>query len=216
MSADPPGTRPQFFDQLTADERSEYASLSASLASPSCKSRRNKSNETFQAVLDQLRRYIGESPTRGLVCGILWLERGIAINTHQLSLVTGRCKSSINGSFQALGYGTIPSGADVSPEIERVFPFMRGQFGMLRRWTIRQRVDEVPQWPDEEISPAPDCALLSDAHVASYLNDECTLAEMVQALIRTRGKRADREPPREQGAETEPFDRFDFFEGSWD
>jgi hypothetical protein len=179
-------TLPPFFDQLTPSEQCEYHSLRHSLSSPSCKSRRNKSNETFQDLLDQLKRFVGDSPTRGLVCGIAWLDRGIAMNTHHLSLVTHRCKSSLNGSFQALGYGTIPSGADVSPEIQRLFPCMKGRFGLLRQWTIRQRIEEVPAVPEEEISPAPEGSLLNDEYVASYLNEKCTLAQMVQAIIRGR------------------------------
>jgi hypothetical protein len=147
-------------------------------------------------VLDSLRRYVLDDNMRGLVCGILWLDRGIAINTHQLSIVTNKCKSSLNGSFQSLGYGTIPSGADVGPEIIKVFPFMKGQFGMLRQWTIRQRIDDaqitgmtpLPTDPDDDISPCPDASLLNDACVSSYLNDECTLAEMVQLLIQNKGK----------------------------
>jgi hypothetical protein len=230
MSADD-SLQPHFFDQLTPSEQSEYEALRRALASPSCKSRRNKSNETFQEVLDQLRRFVGDSTTRGLVCGIVWLDRRIAINTHQLSLVSNRCKSSINGSFQSLGYGTIPSGADVSPEIERIFPFMKGQFGLLRQWTIRQRIDEVPQGqpapPEEEISPAPDGSLLNDAYVASYLNDECTLAEMVQSLIRNRAKASTKAEPEPVAAfELDPYcfvpreepdqaERFGFFEGPW-
>jgi hypothetical protein len=147
-------------------------------------------HDTFHDVLGQLKRYVGDSPTRGLVCGILWLDRGIAINTHHLSIVTNRCKSSINGSFQALGYGTVPSGADVAPEIERIFPFMTGQFALLRQWTVRQCIDDAAQRPapEDEISPAPDGSLLNDEFVASYLNDECTLAQMVQSLIRSRRK----------------------------
>jgi hypothetical protein len=200
MSTEDFSVRPHFFEQLTDAEKSEYDALRHGLSSSQCKSRRNKSNETFQDVLDQLRRYVGDSPTRGLVCGIVWLDRGIGINTHHLSIVTTRCKSSINGSFQSLGYGTIPSGADVSPEIERVFPFMKGKFGLLRQWTIRQRVDEVAQRPapvpEDEISPAPDASLLNDVYVASYLNDECTLAQMVQSLIRSRGKGIPKEDPK--------------------
>jgi hypothetical protein len=181
------GHRPRFFEKLSAHDQAEYEALRGALWSPSCKNRRNKGNETFQEVLESLRRYVLrddlDGNIRGLVCGILWLDRGIAINTHQLSIVTNKCKSSLNGSFQSLGYGTIPSGADVGPEIVKVFPFMKGQFALLRQWTIRQRIDDaqapLPICPDDEISPCPD---------ASLLNDECTLAEMVQLLIQNKGK----------------------------
>jgi hypothetical protein len=235
------GHRPKFFEKLSPEDQKDYEVLREALSSPSRKNRRNKSNETFYEVLESLRRYVlKDSPDgnmRGLVCGILWLERGIAINTHQLSIVTNKCKSSLNGSFQSLGYGTIPSGADVGPQIVRVFPFMKGQFALLRQWTIRQRIDDaqamtpVPIIQEDEISPCPNPSLLNDACVSSYLNDECTLAEMVQLLIQNKGKskapdsRPAIEVPKQPAlVEDDPFsffpkewnalDRLGFFEDS--
>jgi hypothetical protein len=136
-----------------------------------------------------LRIYIGDSPTRALVCGIIWLDNGFAINTHQLSLVSNRSKSSINASMQALGYGTVPSGADVAPQIEQAFPCLRGQSADLRQWTIRRKMDEMPPpgTLSQEPLVGPESTLLDDECVAAYLNDECSLSQMVQGLLQTPG-----------------------------
>ena len=89
---------------------------------------------------------------RSLVCGIVWLKNGIAINTHQLSILINKCKSSINGSFQSLGYGTIPTGCGTSNELITTFPFMRTNFAELRQWTMRMKVTQKDNNNFEEIN----------------------------------------------------------------
>jgi hypothetical protein len=183
--------RAQFYEQLTTEEQQEYERLRESLTEPLYKGRRHQSTEGFRQILDLLKRYVGDNKVRALVCGIIWLDHGLGINTHQLSLVSHRSKSSINGSMQALGYGTVPSGADVAPQFEKLFPCLKGDYAQLRQWTIRRRTAEVPPIATsahEEESREVDPSLLTDECVAAYLNDECTLAQMVQALLRNRGR----------------------------
>jgi hypothetical protein len=219
----------RFYDQLTLDEQEGYEALREALSDPAYKGRRNQSTETFQQVLDLLKAYVGDSRTRALVCGIVWLDHGFGINTHQLSIVSNRSKSSINGSMQALGYGTVPSGADVSPVFEKFFPGLRGQYSQLRQWTIRRRMDEIPPVlsPGEEgtLGEA-NSALMNDVCVAAYLNDECTLPQMVRSLIQNRRKNADPAPISSILAMTAPGspwmrttdlsdDRIDLMENMW-
>jgi hypothetical protein len=219
---------PHFFERLSPSDQAGYESLRDRLCSPTCKNRRNKSNKTFQDVIETIRRYVirgdDQDNDRGLVCGILWLDRGVAINTHQLSLVTNKCKSSINGSFQALGYGTIPSGADVPVEICKVFPFMNKHFALLRQWTIRQRLEEAQgigystPTPDDYVSPAPNGNLLNDVYVSSYLNDECTLSQMVRSVIQSQNRGLPPPPLTALNKNPEPIeeDPFCFFSKDWD
>jgi hypothetical protein len=90
-----------------------------------------------------------------------------------------------------LGYGTIPSGADVSTEIINVFPFMKHEFGLLRHWTIRQRIEDVPQTTQNRdiIQDQPHTRrFTNDGYVTSYLNDECSLVEMVQSVIQSQNR----------------------------
>ena len=86
-----------------------------------------------------------EDRNRALVCGIYWLKDSIAINTRQLIKILSKCKSSINGSFQQLGYGTIPAGVDSCGELIKVFPEWNNNFSELRQWTVRQLMSSAPK-----------------------------------------------------------------------
>ncbi|OHS96650.1 hypothetical protein TRFO_09797 [Tritrichomonas foetus] len=138
--------QPNYFDQLSNEDKIKYQELKKQLSLPACKNRRNKSNETFQDMVNAIQSFVVRNDendiTRSLVCGIVWLDNGIAINTHQLSIITNKCKSSINGSFQSLGYGTTPTGTESSTEIISKFPFMKKNFGELRQWTVRQKLSQ--------------------------------------------------------------------------
>ena len=163
--------KPKYWNLLNESDKEGYWQLRSALASPICKNRRNKSIQTFNDVINTIKAYVVRKDEgdlgRSLVCGIIWLEDGIAINTHQLRMIISKCKSSINGSFQALGYGTIPTGADSAGELIRKFPFMRNNFAELRQWTVRQKISKsqppsklseliTQNKPNQFISPAPE------------------------------------------------------------
>jgi hypothetical protein len=231
---------PQFWDLLSPADQRAYEALQPKLAILASKSRQTKNNESFCQILDHLHSFVvrgdADDARRGLVCGIVWLENGIAINTHQFRLISSKCKSSINAAFQALGYGTIPSGADVSASLVSLFPFMQRQFALLRQWTIRQKVDSTQplnlcqivqekcqerqrKAESDEFTPPPTGGV-NDRWVDSYLNDECSLGDMVRALIRERGaKQAEPAPKAEElpAFEGDPVSFFaremDWFDG---
>ena len=135
-------SNPQYFDLLSESDKQEYIELRDQLFDPKYKNRRNKSHEAFKEVVQSIEKFVvrndGNDWKRSLVCGVIWLDKSIAINTHQLRLLVDKCKSSINGSFQDLGYKTVPTGADCAKELITKFPFMRNNFAELRQWTIRQ------------------------------------------------------------------------------
>ena len=135
---------PQYWNLLSHDDKSAYAQLRSALSSPACKNRRNKSIATFSEIVDAIHKYVekgdGNDNKRSLVCGITWIDDGIAINTHQLRLLINKCKSSINGSFQAMGYGTIPTASDSASQIIQKFPFLKNNFSELRQWTVRKLI----------------------------------------------------------------------------
>lgn len=140
---------PKYWNLLSEEDREDYRKLRQTLSSPSCKNRRNHSIETFREVVSTIKSYVQKDDEnewkRSLVCGIIWLSDTIAINTHQLRLLTSKCKSSINGSFQALGYGTVPTGADSCGELIKKYSFMKNKFSELRQWTVRQMLSQSPQ-----------------------------------------------------------------------
>jgi hypothetical protein len=77
---------------------------------------------------------------RSLVCGLYWpaTEASIAVNIRQLRFLISKCKSSINGSFQRLGFSIVPAGADGSAAILTYLPILKDSLADLRQWTIRR------------------------------------------------------------------------------
>jgi hypothetical protein len=150
----PMGTPAHFSDLSEADQLS-YEQLQRGLSG--CKNRRNKSVEIFRSVLDRIKEFVtggdGDNRKRALVCGICFFENSIAINTHQFRVLTGRCKSSINGLFMALGYGTLPSGSSTMAPLVGYFRALGGTFGEMRQWTIRQKLSPVVPLITQGVQP---------------------------------------------------------------
>ena len=163
MESENPEPRPMYWDLLSEPDKRSYLFLRQTLASPTCKNRRNRSAQTFSEILEGIKTFVVRGEEKGdhdrsLVCGICWLNDKIAINTRQLRLILSKCKSSINGSFQQLGYGTIPTGADSSTELVKYFPELENNFPQLRQWTVRQLIPQAAVLP----------AKLSDLITQSY------------------------------------------------
>jgi hypothetical protein len=107
------------------------------------KSRRHARLLSFQEMLDAIQLFVVQKDEndalRGLVCGIYWFDHGIAINIHQLRSLIPKCKSSINGSLQRLGFTVNLRHADANSALTRIFPTLRNNASELRKWTIRMR-----------------------------------------------------------------------------
>ena len=153
---------PKYWDLLSTDDKASYEVMRGTLSSPSCKNRRNKSLETFTEIIDTIHNFVVRNDSddwkRALVCGACWLgKNAIAINTRQLRLLIAKCKSSINGSFQQMGYSTVPTGAESSSSLIKYFPFLKDNFSELRQWTVRYQAKSAddPMNP-VFVSPAPE------------------------------------------------------------
>jgi hypothetical protein len=154
-------------DRLSVEDKQEYKSLKERFAMRCFKNQRNKSTETFQEAMDDLKKFIvrgdASDASRSFACGVLWLaDDRIAINIHHLSIVLSKCKSSINGSLQQMGYISNRTGSEVAADVIAVFPFMKNRFDLVRQWTVRTK-NEVWDWEwslveesdEEEITPPP-------------------------------------------------------------
>lgn len=82
---------------------------------------------------------------RCLVCGICWIQNSVAINTRQLGLLIDKCKSSINGSLQKMGYNTLQSREESSAYLVEAIPFLLNNYMELREWTVRLFAAATPQ-----------------------------------------------------------------------
>ena len=143
------GAVPMYWDKLSLQDQKEYEIMKEMLSSSKCKNRRNKSAETFQDVINTIKIYVmrGDDSdiNRGIVCGLFWCGDDLAINTRQLRLLLGRCKSSINGSLQMIGYTSPSSNSDQSSKLMTIFPQWKERFQEMRQWTLRHKPKEEIQ-----------------------------------------------------------------------
>jgi hypothetical protein len=146
---------PQHWDLLSSEDQIRYTSLQQELSAPSRRNRRNRSLATFGEVIGAIRQFVVRNDEndwkRAIVCGICWLDVTIGVNTRQLRLLIAKCKSSINGSFQSLGFGFVSTGSDCMAAIVQYFPVLKSNFVELRQWTLRYSGPPV-----RFVSPAPD------------------------------------------------------------
>jgi hypothetical protein len=137
---------PLHFERLSDADKGQYRLLQAKFHDPSSKNRRGGAIQQFHALLQEIRAFIvrGDTndQTRSLVCGLCWLSDTLAVNTSQLSLMTNRSKSSINGSLALMCYQPIPGLIDAA--LITYFPGLKNDNAELRKWTVRKRVFFTP------------------------------------------------------------------------
>lgn len=142
-------SKPQYFNLISKEDQDKYSNLRSTLSSHVCRNRRGKRLETFAEMLNAIQIFCirGDSDDwkRCLVCGVCWIPNGIAINTRQLGLLIDKCKSSINGSLQKMGYTTLQSRSESSAPLIEAIPALKSNFAELRQWTVRLFLAQTPQ-----------------------------------------------------------------------
>jgi hypothetical protein len=146
---------PQYWELLTEADQTTYRQLKHDFTMGNVKRVRNNRLETFEGVLDAIRHFAERGDNndwrRFLVCGVCWMENAIAINTRQLRLLVAKCKSSINGSLQKMGYTTNMSHSESWKILFPHIPLLKDHFAELRQWTIRYKNGaQIPQDDSEE------------------------------------------------------------------
>lgn len=139
---------PNHIQLLCARDVEEYLRLRHKYSDEMTKkSRKGERLDSFVAKLKEIRMFIEKGDNddwkRSLVCGIIFLEKSLAINIFHFRILLGKCKSSINGSLQQLGYVAIPSGRDFGQEILMKIPLFKKDPGELKKWTIRENQSGV-------------------------------------------------------------------------
>ena len=135
-------TEPQYYDLLSSSDKENLKALKKDINSIVIKSGRAKFCSIFEKIVDKIHEFVvrGDSSDniRSLVCGIIWMDDIIAINTRQLILTINKCKSSINSGFQAIGYTTVQMDPKTAVTLVKRFPFMKENFCETRQWTLRK------------------------------------------------------------------------------
>lgn len=135
---------PEYWDLLSETDKLDYQSLKVTFNADSFRRNRGHRIETFDGILDTIRRYAEKGDDddwkRFLVCGVCWMDRAIAINTRQMRILIAKCKSSINGSLQKMGYSTNTSHSESWKILFSRIPLLKDNFTEIRQWTIRYKI----------------------------------------------------------------------------
>lgn len=133
---------PLYWQLLDRTDLEDYLKLKYLLEEDQGKSCKGERFDFFSQRLEQIKAYICKDEAnkwkRSLVCGIIFLKNGIAINIQNFKILLSRCKSSINGSLQQLGYNTSQSNLAMSEEIKQQIPLFSNSPVELKRWTFRE------------------------------------------------------------------------------
>lgn len=132
----------KYWNLLSDDDKKEYLTLfytiRQNINNPKAKKKRTIS---FSETVDLIRKYsVRENQSdavRSIVCGIFWVDDKVAVNSHRLGFLMSRCKSSINGSLQMLGYKEINSKKETMDIISQKLSSITNDRSEFRKWTIR-------------------------------------------------------------------------------
>jgi hypothetical protein len=98
----------------------------------------------LNTVVEYLKRSSDNVDTRCILVGVCFVQGIALICTRQLKAFLNRCKSSINGSFQELGYVTVRTKAKARNCCLAALPGLEQDQILLRQWTCRAVSDDAP------------------------------------------------------------------------
>ena len=150
MSAEAPSASapeeklPQYWDLLSDTDQASYLNLKRLLNGDSYKRNRGHRIETFDGMLELIREFAEKRNEddwkRFLVCGVCSMDHAIAINTRQMGVLIAKCKSSINGSLQKMGYSTNTRHSELWKILFDRIPLLKDKYSEIRQWTIRYKM----------------------------------------------------------------------------
>ena len=132
---------PGHWDLLTRSDLEAYVKLRKSFYDEIRKSKKGERLDAFIQRILKIKQFVergdGDDWKRGLVCGIIFLPNSIAIHIQQFRLLLGKCKSSINGSLQAIGFAAHPQGGPIETELLMKVPIFQREHSEVKKWTVR-------------------------------------------------------------------------------
>jgi hypothetical protein len=147
MAISDPHLLPDYWNQLSSDDKSEFLKLRAGFRQGQKVSSKDRRVITFRRELLMVRDYLERSDSnreaRCVIAGVCFAGPYVCINTRQLKSFLSRCKSSINGSFQQLGYVAIRTKCKAKSCVLAALPSLRSQQDLLRQWTVRWTSDQA-------------------------------------------------------------------------
>lgn len=147
MSANEIPLPQSYWNAISQDDRNEYLRLRQSFHHGQKISSKDRRIVTFRKELNIVLHYLERSTenmeARCVLTGVCFAGPVICVNTRQLKSFLSRCKSSINGSFQQLGYVALRTKAKARNCVVSVLPSLQNQQNILRQWTVRVASDDA-------------------------------------------------------------------------
>ncbi|KAK8886472.1 hypothetical protein M9Y10_041935 [Tritrichomonas musculus] len=137
----------QYWNAISQDDRNEFIHLRNNFHHGQKISSKDRRIITFSKELSIVLRYLERSDEnreeRCVLCGVCFVGPIVCVNTRQLKSFLSRCKSSINGSFQQLGFVALRTKAKARNCVLTALPSLQNHQSILRQWTVRYASDEA-------------------------------------------------------------------------
>lgn len=129
------------WNKLTSDDKAEFYRLRLQFHQAQRQSGKDRRVVSFQkellTVLAFVERRSEGKEERSIVCGAGFAGKFICVNTRSLKAFLGRCKSSINGSFQQMGYVALRTKTKARNCVLSIMHSLIDDVTNLRQWTVR-------------------------------------------------------------------------------
>jgi hypothetical protein len=126
---------------LSEYDRQRYHELRLFFKQQQKDSLRGRKSSPFSHEITTILTFIDQSTpgrdSRCIMCGLGCGGPFICANTQQLKHLLGRCKSSINTSFQQIGYGVLRNREKSRDALWAIVPDLRADSAAIRQWTVR-------------------------------------------------------------------------------
>jgi hypothetical protein len=131
----------RFWSVLSQSDKNEFLRLRTKFDQDKRSIARDRRAVTFANELFTVLEYIDRSPdnmeARAVVAGVCFVGPIICVNTRQLKYLLCRCKSSINGILQELGYVGVRPKSKTRSCVLASMPSLERSAEILRQWSIR-------------------------------------------------------------------------------
>lgn len=138
---------PQYWNAISQEDKNEFIHLRNNFHHGQKISSKDRRIITFSKELSIVLRYLERSEEnreeRCVLCGVCFVGPIVCVNTRQLKSFLSRCKSSINGSFQQLGFVALRTKAKARSCVLTALPSLQNHQSILRQWTVRYASDEA-------------------------------------------------------------------------
>lgn len=147
MASELPQLPAFYWNMLSQDDRSEFVRLRQGFHHGQKVSSKDRRIVTFRRELNSVVQFLERSDenkeARCVLTGVCFAGKVVCVNTRQLKSFLARCKSSINGSFQQLGYVALRTKAKARNCVLTVLPSLQNHQNILRQWTVRVISEEA-------------------------------------------------------------------------